>query len=89
MNIGKLRNLENSNFLFGWRGPLVMIFDRVGSEGRKRVAGGRGSRWGTVRGQIRWVGAVRGLTGAARARWGQDTWVKMVGVEVLGIGVLG
>ena len=26
-------NLEaqkNSNFFFGWRGPLVMIFDRVG-----------------------------------------------------------
>ena len=34
----------------------MMIFDRVGGGRRRRVAGGRGSRWGTVRGQIRWVG---------------------------------
>ena len=47
---------KNSNFLFGWRGPLVMIFDRVGGGGRRRVAGDKGSRWGSVRGQIRWVG---------------------------------
>ena len=33
---------KNSNFLFGWRGPLVMIFDRVGGGGRRREAGGRG-----------------------------------------------
>ena len=56
------RTLENSetqkkkNFFFEWRGPLVMIFDRVGGGGRSRMAGGRGSRWGVVRGQIRWVG---------------------------------
>ena len=30
MNIEKLRKSEKPNFLFGWRGPLVMIFDRVG-----------------------------------------------------------
>ena len=47
---------KNSNFLFGWRGPLVVIFDRVGGGGRRRVVGGRGSRWVAVRGQIRWVG---------------------------------
>ena len=30
-NIRKLGKLEkNPNFLFRWRGPLVMIFDRVG-----------------------------------------------------------
>ena len=30
MNIGKLwKTLKNPNFLFRWRGPLVMIFDRV------------------------------------------------------------
>ena len=34
----------------------MMIFDRVGGGGRRRVAGGSGSRWGAVRGQIRWVG---------------------------------
>ena len=31
-----------------------MIFDRVEGGGRRRVAGGRGSRW-AVRGQIRWI----------------------------------
>ena len=41
---------KNSNFLFGWRGPLVMIFDRVGGGDRRRVAGGRGSRWGGSKG---------------------------------------
>ena len=25
-----LETRKNSNFLFGWRGPLVMIFDKVG-----------------------------------------------------------
>ena len=41
MNLGKLGNSENSNFLFGWRGPLEMIFDGV-------VAGGpdEGGGWG-------------------------------------------
>ena len=34
----------------------MMIFDRVGGGGRRRVAGGRGSRWEAVRSQIRWVG---------------------------------
>ena len=39
MNIRKLGKLENPNFLFRWRGPLVMIFDRVGwgqGEGSRR-----------------------------------------------------
>ena len=34
----------------------MMIFDRVGGGGRRNMAGGRGCRWGAVRGQIRWVG---------------------------------
>ena len=34
----------------------MMIFDRVGGGTGGRVAGGRGSRWEPVRGQIRWVG---------------------------------
>ena len=41
---------------------------------------------GAVRGQIRWVGAVRGQTGAARARWGRGTGGKMVGLGALGVG---
>ena len=39
MNIGKLRNLENSNFLFGWRGPLVMTFDGMEVVGVRRPDG--------------------------------------------------
>ena len=50
---------------------------------------GAGFQKGAVRGQIRWVGAVRGLTGAARARWGRGTWSKMVGVGLLGRGYWG
>ena len=41
-----LENLEtwkNSNFLFGWRGPLVMIFGGVGAGGPD-LGGGSGSR---------------------------------------------
>ena len=65
----------------------MMIFDGVGGGGRRRVAGV--SDGGAVRGQIRWAGAARGLTGAARARWSQGTWGKMVGVWVLGWGYWG
>ena len=36
---------------------------------------------GTAWGQIRWVGAVRGQTGAARTRWGRGTGGKMLGWE--------
>ena len=33
MNIRKLGTRKNSNFFFGWRGPLVMIFGGVGAGG--------------------------------------------------------
>ena len=35
-NIGNSETRKNSNFLLGWKGPLVMIFDRV------EVGGGGG-----------------------------------------------
>ena len=39
MNIRKLGNTKNSNFLFGWRGPLVIIFGGVGAGGPSWVWG--------------------------------------------------
>ena len=39
-NIGKLGTRKNSNFFFGWRGPLVMIFGGVGQEGHVGVGAG-------------------------------------------------
>ena len=49
-----LETQKNSNFLFGWRGPLVMIFDGVGQE----VHWGRGSggRRGNGR-ELDWTGS--------------------------------
>ena len=49
MNIRKLRTWKNSNFFFGWRGPLV-IFSGVEAGGPHGV-GGRGvarkpGQWG-------------------------------------------
>ena len=50
MNIRKLRTWKNSNFFFGWRGPLVMIFGGVGAGGvgrepDGRAVGARRARW--------------------------------------------
>ena len=44
---------------------------------------------GVVRGQIRWVGAVRGLTAAVGPDGGRGTSGKMVGVGILGWGYWG
>ena len=49
MNIGKLRTRKNSNFFFGWRGPLVMIFGGVGAGGPD--GGGAGGLAGSQMGQ--------------------------------------
>ena len=49
MSIRKLRAWKNSNFFFGWRGPLVMIFGGVGA------GGWQGARWqgsGVQKGQM-------------------------------------
>ena len=43
-----LETLKNSNFLFGWRGPLVMIFGGVGAGGSD-WGGGSGGRRGNGR----------------------------------------
>ena len=48
MNIENLENRKNSNFLFGWREPLVMIFGRVGAGGPD-WGGGSGGRRGNGR----------------------------------------
>ena len=36
----KLRNMENLNFLFGWREPFVMIFDEVGGGQESQMGAG-------------------------------------------------
>ena len=58
-NIGKLGNSKNSNFLFGWRGPLVMIFGGVGAGGPD---------WGGAGGAMAGSRMGQGV-GARRARW--------------------
>ena len=69
-------NSEKLKFLFGWRGPLVMIFGGVGG-------GVRRARWGGVveqEGQIvGMIGAGEGLPGA---RWGS----RGAGGQIIGKG---
>ena len=69
-NIGKLRNSEKLKFPFWVEGPLVIILERVGGGGRRLVVGGRGSRWGAVRDQIRWVGGSYGPDRSSKGQMG-------------------
>ena len=83
MNIGKLGTRKNSNFFFGWRGPLVMIFGGLGQEGHR--GGGRGvgrepngtGQWGPEGPYGRDGRGIQGREGMAagrRARWQLLGW---------------
>ena len=77
INIGKLRTQKNSNFFFGWRGPLVMIFRGVGAGGPDGVGQGcwQGARWGRVvrARRARWQGR-DGMAGGRIASWQLLSW---------------
>ena len=71
-------NLEKPKFPFEVRGPLVMIFDRVGVGAGGGMTGGRSLRWGGSLGPDGW-----GQLGARQRHQGpyggRGTGGKMVG----------
>ena len=84
MNIRKLGTRKNSNFFFGWRGPLVMIFGGVGQEGHVGwgQGGWQGAKWGQGSGSH-----MAGVGGEYRGgRDGKGQKGKMAVAGLVGVG---